>query len=248
MEKLAFTTVTFRDKTRKEICEIAKKNNIKYLEWGSDVHLPFDDEKALNEVLNLQKEYDLKAISYGTYYRLGSNDIESFKKIVDTANKIGAKIIRIWAGDKSSDKTDENELKKYANETKLLCDIAKEKDLTVAFEFHHNTFNDSGKSSNKLLNAVLLDNLKTYWQPFSTKEDIENLNATLKNLVCVHVFNWNKNGVRFSLSLGKRKWKKYLDVIKSNNLEPFYIFEFVKKDSEKQFEKDVKAFRKILSK
>lgn len=40
MYNIGFTTVTFRKKSRREICQIASENDIKYIEWGSDVHLP----------------------------------------------------------------------------------------------------------------------------------------------------------------------------------------------------------------
>lgn len=74
MKNIGFTTVTFRKKSRREVCEIAEKNGIKYLEWGGDVHLPPDNETALQEVIFLQKEFGLTAVSYGSYYRLGAEN------------------------------------------------------------------------------------------------------------------------------------------------------------------------------
>ena len=91
MYNIGFTTVTFRKKSRREICQIASENNIKYIEWGSDVHLPPNDINALSDVLSLQEEFGLTAVSYGTYYRLGEENYSLWESITDTANAIGAK-------------------------------------------------------------------------------------------------------------------------------------------------------------
>ena len=246
MKNIGFTTVTFRKKSRREICKIAKKNHIEYIEWGGDIHLPPDDEDALQEVISLQKEFGLTAISYGSYYRLGAEDYSLWEQIVNTADKIGAKIIRIWQGDCSSQKAGKEKLQAMVNETRILADIADKKGLIVAFEFHQNTNNDNGKSAVAFLQAVNMVNVKTYWQPFSTDADTENLQAVLPYLVCVHIFEWNENGHRYSLKHGVDKWRGFLKIIENSNAEPYLIMEFVKHDSRYQFAKDVKTLRQML--
>lgn len=245
MEKIGFTTVTFRKKSRREICEIAKKNHIEYIEWGGDVHLPPNDSNALREVLSLQEEFGLTAISYGTYYRLGEENYSLWQSVIETANAIGAKIIRIWQGGKSSADVTESEFLSMVNETKKLADAASQKGLTVAFEFHNGTNNDNGKSSVEFLKAVDKSNVKTYWQPFSTDADTENLQAVLPYLVCVHIFDWNEKGKRYSLKHGVAKWREFLKIIKNSNAEPYLIMEFVKHDGKRQFAKDLKHLRML---
>lgn len=246
MKDIGFTTVTFRKKSRREICEIACKNHIKYIEWGGDVHLPPDDEAALQEVISLQKEFGLTAISYGSYYRLGAEDYSLWEQIVNTAERIGAKIIRIWQGDCSSQKVSKEKLQAMVKETKILAEIADKKGLIVAFEFHQNTNNDNGKSAVAFLQAVNKHNVKTYWQPFSTPEDTENLKAVLPYLICVHIFEWNENGHRYSLKHGVAKWRAFLKIIENSNAEPYLIMEFVKHDSRHQLAKDIKTLRQML--
>lgn len=246
MKDIGFTTVTFRKKSRREICEIACKNHIKNIEWGGDIHLQPEDEAALQEVISLQKEFGLTAISYGSYYRLGAENYSLWEQIVNTADKIGAKIIRIWQGDCPSRQVSEEKLQAMVNETKNLADIADEKGLTVAFEFHQNTNNDNGKSAVAFLKAVHKPNVKTYWQPFSISEDTENLKAVLPYLVCVHIFEWNENGHRYSLKHGVDKWSEFLKIIENSKCHPYFIMEFVKHDSRHQFAKDVKTLRQML--
>lgn len=235
----------FRKKSRREICEIAQKNGIKYIEWGGDVHLPPNDPVALKEIIALQKEYGLTAVSYGSYYRLGAGDYALWEQIVDTACAIGSKIIRIWQGDEPSANVTEKSFLSMVNETKKLAGIAGKKGLTVAFEFHNGTNNDNGSSAVKFLNAVEKSNVKTYWQPFSTQEDIGNLKAVLPYLVCIHVFEWNEKGKRYSLKHGIDKWTEFIKIIKDEQLTPYLIMEFVKRDSKRQFAKDVKTLRQI---
>lgn len=94
--------------------------------------------------------------------------------------------------------------------------------------------------------AVNKPNVKTYWQPFSTDADTENLQAVLPHLVCVHIFEWNAQGRRYSLKHGKDKWRAFLKIIENSNTEPYLIMEFVKHDSRHQFAKDVKALIDII--
>lgn len=247
MIRLGFTSVTFRKLSREEICIAAKENGIEFIEWGGDVHLPPDDEKALSDVLGLQKKYGIKAMSYGSYYRIGQKDYELFDKILYTAEKIGCKRIRLWLGTQSSDKTDKELFDSLVGETRVLCDKAEEKDIVISFEFHEGTFNDNGKSSVEFLKAVNRDNAATYWQPLRVKGDFENLEAVAPYVNGVHVFNWGKLGVRHSLSKGEKDWKKYISHLEKNGNNTDYILEFVKGDSLLQFRKDVETAKEILN-
>lgn len=246
MAKLGFTTVTFRTKSRREVCEIAKRNGISYLEWGGDVHLPPEDDEALSEVLALQKEFGIEALSYGSYYRLGMEDDALWARIVEVTSKIGAKTIRIWAGSTDSSKTEEKTYHAMVEEAKRLADVAAEKNLTIGFEFHHRTYNDSKTASLQLLGDIAKENVLTYWQPFTEPQDAETLQAVLPHLATVHVFTWTRSGTRFPLFFGKKRWKNYIEISKTAPRDVPYIMEFVRGDSEKQFQKDVKALKRWL--
>ncbi len=247
MLKLGFTSVTFRKLSREEICIIAKENGVEYIEWGGDIHLPPDDENALAEVVSLQKKYGIKALSYGSYYRIGQRDYELFEKILSVAEKIGCRRIRLWLGTVSSDKTDKNLFDSLVEETQKLCDMAKEKNITLSFEFHEGTFNDNGNSSLEFLSAVNRENLATYWQPLRVKSDYDNLKAVASHVDGVHVFHWGKLGIRHPLSKGADEWNEYIALLKKESRNTDYILEFVKGDSPLQFSKDVATLKEILN-
>ncbi len=247
MYRIGFTSVTFRKLTREEVCVAAKENGIEYIEWGGDIHLPPDDENALEEIIALQKKYGIKAISYGSYYRIGQKDFVLFEKILRVAKKIGCKRVRLWLGTASSNKTDKKLFETLKEETRILCDMAKEKEINLSFEFHEGTFNDNGESSVEFLEAVNRDNAATYWQPLRVKADFENLEKVVHYINGIHVFHWGKLGVRHSLKKGESEWKKYIELLKNNCKNTDYILEFVKGDSLAQFSEDAETLKEILS-
>lgn len=246
MYQIAFTTVTFRKLNRAAICEIAVKNNIPLIEWGADIHLPPSDTSAQNEIINLNNSLGLHALSYGSYYYIGTRNYDEWKKITQTAFSVGAKIIRVWLGNKSSCDVSDAMLDEMIEETQILADIAREKGLIIAFEFHNGTYNDNGEKSKAFLDKVNRDNVKTYWQPFGTKDDEKNLLNILPYIISVHVFEWNKRGKRYSLKHGRKKWKKFISIISKSKTDVNFIMEFVKGDSVRRFEKDLKELRIML--
>lgn len=246
MYQIAFTTVTFRKLNRSAVCNIAAENEISLIEWGGDIHLPIADINAQNEIINLSNSLNLCALSYGSYYYVGTKNYDEWRKITQTASSIGAKTIRVWLGNKSSENVSDSMLDEMVEETQILADIAREKDLIVAFEFHKGTYNDNGKRSSAFIEKVNRDNVKTYWQPFGTKEDEENLKAVLPYLISVHVFEWNEKGKRYPLKHGRKKWKKYASIIHMANIDVNYIMEFVKNDSPRRFAKDLVILQNLL--
>lgn len=243
--KIGFTTVTFRDKSIEEIFEIAKDNDVKIIEWGGDIHLKFDDDIALNKVLQLSKKYDIQSYSYGSYFRIGKDQTAKFEQICKVTNAIGAKVVRIWIGDKSSRWVSKKCFLAMAKELVEACKIAQKYELIVAGEFHQGTYNDCGKSCNKMLKAVGMPNFKTYWQPLGGEsKDLSNLQLVVENVVVAHIFNWKNFDTRYEFEYNCDRWKKFFDILSSNN-QVVGIMEFVKDDSVAQFAKDCKLIKSM---
>ena len=132
MSRIVFTSVTFRQLTRREIFDIAVENGITQIEWGADVHLQPQDDIALEEVTRLQRELGVSACSYGSYYRLGANDMDAWRAVTQTAGAIGAKTVRIWAGSRPSAETDETAFSALVAAAQTLAAIAAERGLAVS--------------------------------------------------------------------------------------------------------------------
>ncbi len=238
------TSVTFRNKSAAEIVECAKKANLCGIEWGGDIHVPPGDLIQAEYVANLTESSGLEVLSYGSYFRAGSCD--DFTDILATAVTLNAPIIRIWAGCISPYKISDNEFVRLVNTIKTACLLAKEKNITVALEYHRGSMTETTDGALRLINAVGCDNLKTYWQPnpeISHMEHLSEIDMLLPWIVGYHVFYWKEDSTRLSLSEGFDEWKEYLQKGKSAN--PNLLIEFVKKDNSKHFYEDAKALIKL---
>lgn len=241
---IGLTSVTFRNLEIEEIIELCKKAQLECIEWGADIHIKPNDFETAKCVKEKMKNENLKVNSYGSYFKVGENSIEEFKAVLETAVVLGAPIIRVWCGNKGSVETTEQEFKIYVEELKKMCRLAKEKNITIACEYHKGTYNDSAHSALKLINEISEINYKTYWQTIDYDEkDLLALKLLKKHIVVAHIFTWDENYTRFDLSHNADMWKKYISEIKNEPIS--LIMEFVKDDSKKQFLKDAKFLKEI---
>ncbi|MGI6279642.1 MAG: hypothetical protein ACOYJS_03675, partial [Acutalibacteraceae bacterium] len=79
MYDLGLVSVSFRGNTPQEIISAVKNAGLSFIEWGSDVHAPCDNEENLKMLLKLQTENGIKCCSYGTYFRLGVTPLEELQ-------------------------------------------------------------------------------------------------------------------------------------------------------------------------
>ena len=236
------TSVTFREKSIEEVALLAKQAGLSEIEWGADRHvLPLDGEAIKNARLQMDKN-ELLCSSYGSYYRIGDRDEETFRAICKTAKELGAGIVRVWLGRIGSEKTPPALRAEMLEETKRLASIAKAYDQILAFEFHGKTLNDNGESSVMFLSECARENVKTYWQPLSYSDNEKNLSLVLPYLCAVHVFSWDDAHRRYPLADGADAWKKYLQILKNANVSTKLIMEFVKDDDAAQFLSDAALF------
>lgn len=245
---VGMTSVTFRGKTISEIAEIAHAANLSLIEWGADRHILPGDRSAVMEARSCMERYGLSCPSYGSYYRIGDDDSDTFRTICETAKALGAGVVRTWLGRKSSALLSAEERQALLQETRRLAGIAAAYELVLAFEFHGGTLNDNGKSSAQFLMECGMDNVKTYWQPLAFGDSSANLRAVLPWLCTVHVFNWDTENRRYPLILAEDRWRKYAEIIQAANLShslPF-LLEFVPEDSDEQFLADANTLQKIL--
>ena len=94
MEKMniGFTTVTFRKKTVEQIIAAALKNEVFFIEWGGDVHVP--DVRTAKSVARACRENGVTVTSLGSYYRFGAPDTPVFTQDVEYRSLFGKKRTR----------------------------------------------------------------------------------------------------------------------------------------------------------
>lgn len=95
MYRLGLVSISFRNIDVEAIIKYAKDAGLSCIEWGSDVHAPNDDVKKLDKIVELQNRYGIKCCSYGTYFRLGKNDITQLQSYIDAAKALETDILRL---------------------------------------------------------------------------------------------------------------------------------------------------------
>jgi len=220
MINLGLCSISFREHSPSEIIKACSENDVRYIEWGSDVHAPTDNIENLRTIASEQKKANISCKSYGTYFRVGANRPDEILSYIEAAKILGADTLRIWCGTKDSEEYLESEREALFKECAVLAEYAKNEGVTLCTEFHRGTFTNCLESTKLLLNSVNSEHFKTYWQPNQFKSFEENLicaKAVSVNTENIHVFNW-KGEANLPLELAKSEWKSYLSCFKGEHL------------------------------
>ncbi len=241
--KLGVASVTFRNKTVPEVVEIAKKAGADYIEWGGDVHVRSLEDAR--EAKKLCDENGIKICSYGSYYRVGSRNKTEWEEICLIASETGASSVRVWLGNKDSEKTTQTEYYALLDDLKSMCSVAKKHNLTVCPECHDNTFNNNTDAFLKIREELGAENFKTYFQSryFRFDYDIDRIERTFDFIENVHVsYRDLVREQRF-----RKRDRNYLDRLLKKLLQMKFdgvvFIEFTKGSKERHFVKDIKRLK-----
>lgn len=251
MIKTGLVSVTFRELSVEEVVATAKKAGLEGIEWGGDVHVPAGDIAAAENARKLTEEAGLSVFAYGSYFRPGmcEDAAEEFKPVLASAVALGAPVIRVWAGAKWSWYADEAYSNKVIADTQIICDMAAEKNIKIAYEYHGWTLTDNPMSARDAKERVGRDNMRLYWQPnyCCSKEDNElALQILMPHMDYIHVFYWTPVGEKLAFEGALDIWKKYVEFIKADNKDHCLMMEFVKDGKVEQLFEDVKALKSII--
>lgn len=251
MIQSALVSISFRSLGVEEIITLAAAAKLAGIEWGSDVHVPAGDLERAAKVSALMAEQGLETFAYGSYYRVGENSkpAEDFQAYLASALALGAPCIRVWAGKRASVEADDAYRQAVLEDTRIICELAAEHEIEIAFEYHPNTLTDDRYSAIRLFQAVDQANLKLYWQPnfaLSEEENLDALEMVLPYLRDVHVFSWYSDHSRRELAACTDLWQKYLDLINRSGHDHRLMLEFVKDDKPEQLLTDAETLNQWL--
>lgn len=242
---IGITSVTFRKKSAEAIISLCRKCGVDAIEWGGDIHVPPTDLDNAARIGALTRDAGIQVSAYGSYFRVGIDSRDTFHLILATAAALGAPLIRVWCGDMPSQATGEEAFQLLVDELKAISTMAGMCGITVASEFHNNTYNDSAESAVQLLEAVNSEFYKTYWQTITYDDrDLQYLSRLIESVVTVHVFAWNRRGKRYPLKKQTELWRRYMDICKGSNVN--FTIEFVRRDSARQFAKDLAVLKEWI--
>ena len=242
---LGLVSISFRGNSPEEILAAMKKAGLTHVEWGSDVHAPKDDEANLDHIVRLQKEHGITCSSYGTYFRLGITPIEELEAYFDAAKRLGTNIVRLWCGDKDSQKYTDDEKAELFAHCKAAAEMAEKHGIKVCMECHNGTYTNVKEAALELMMAVNSSHFGMYWQPNQYRTQDENVNyATLleKYTEHLHVFNWEGNN-KYPLEGSIDLWKRYLNCIGKNKT---LLLEFMPDNNIESLGIETESLKKIV--
>lgn len=243
--KTSVASVTFRQKTPEEVAALARRAGLDAVEWGGDVHVPPGDAAAARRALRCTQENGLKVSAYGSYYRAGEG--EDFAPVLDTARRLGCRVIRVWAGRQGSAACPPGERLALAGRLAKAAEAAARHGLAVATEYHADTLTDTLASTLALLEAV--PGLRTLWQPpigLTPPENLRALDALAGRVENLHVYHRGPAGDCRPLAEGADAWRAYFAAAQRDGAQRYATLEFVRDGGEAQFLQDAAALHAIL--
>jgi 3-dehydroshikimate dehydratase len=244
-------TVTFRQLSPKEIVAVAKSAGLEVLEWGGDVHVPLGNTRRAREVAALTCAAGLKTVGYGSYYRVGhggENGSPHFSAVLETAEALGAPLIRVWAGSMGSDDADDVYFDRVCSDAVCIASAAAARGIKVAFEFHGGTLADNPASARRFYSALSDRRIHSLWQPLHSldrRAQDESLEVILPHLAHVHVYHWAPGSVveRRPLAEGQAAWSAWMRRIAAAGHKPDYLLEFICDDNPANLAEDAANLR-----
>jgi len=156
---------------------------------------------------------------------------------------LGTGNIRVWAGVKGSEETDEEERRQLVTDAQRIADMARVHDIDISFEYHSHTLTDTLESAVRLLNEINRENVYTYFQSPGLSDVEDNLSAIktlidMKKMKNIHVNEFDGTD-RVALENVKDKWIRFISA--ASSADPALLLEFVKGDTIEQFYADAKT-------
>ncbi len=239
MIQTGICSISFRKHEPAEIIRWVQEAGLDGIEWGGDVHVPHGDLERAEEVGRMTQEAGLKVSSYGSYYRLGKSAEEglSFEKVLASALRLEAPVIRIWPGTQDAEHTKPSDREKMVLEAREISTLAAKAGLTVAMEWHKGTLTSTNLSAVDFLREVNHPSFEAFWQPplyQSPEYCLEGLTQVAGKVRHIHVFNWFPSvGNQAPLAEGESRWSLYFSAFARAAVrgEHFALLEFVHGES-----------------
>jgi 3-dehydroshikimate dehydratase len=240
-------SVTFRERTIEQIAELAAGCGLLGIDWGADVHVRPGDDAAADRAVAASDAHGLTVTGYGSYHRAGADPIASFAPVVATAVRLGAPLIRIWAGAKGSASADAAYRASVTDGIAGAVELAKAEGIQVALEFHGETLTDTPAGAVALCDAT---GARSHWQPpvgLADDDALAGLDAVAGHLAQVHVFSWGARAERQPLGARRALWSTALARVAVLPGDHAALLEFVAADDPANLRADAATLLDLLA-
>ena len=245
MYHTGLVSVSFRSLSPEEIIQAAKKAQLNWIEWGSDVHAPYYDSERLDMIAACQKAAGLRCSSYGTYFTLGKDNPEDLDNYIAAAKRLGTTTLRLWCGSKGSQDYTSEELNALYEDCRTAAATAETHGVTLCMECHNGTLTDTKESALALMETVHSPAFRMYWQPNqyrTEKENIRYLQMLKPYIDHLHVFQW-VGDQKYPLADGIAIWKTYLNMLDGDRT---LLLEFMPDHSPESLPIEADSLRRII--
>lgn len=241
-------SITFRQLAPEDIVALVAEAGLAGIEWGGDVHVPHGDTAQAEKVRKLTEDAGLACPSYGSYYRAGHDEPVPFGKVLDTAEALGCRTVRVWAGKQGSEGADDAYRQAVSDDLNRIAELAADKNVVVACEWHANTLTDTLDSGLAILEHRRTENLQTYWQAPVGMDDescLQQLQVVTPYVRNFHVFQWVQHD-RHPLAEGRDRWQRFF-AAGDTGRDHWALMEFVANDDPEQFRADAAVLKNLLA-
>ncbi len=222
--------------------------------WGRAPHTPEQfDEEYWHKVKQKLQENELGISMYGSYVNPCSPDYsQKSADALKIAEIIGAKIIRIWAGNKEPQDADEELWKYVANSLRDYALQAEDKGLTLAMEMHGGTLCLTPEGCLRVIEEANAPNLKLNFQLDAAKyPDVEKIVDMVGSYVVnVHAQNYKPSQAepnKWELTWiddGVIDYDKVLFLLKNKGFDGYVEAEFLKDEFHPEEKPMLEAMRR----
>ena len=251
--KLGLVSISFRALSVEELVRMVSDAGLQGIEWGGDVHVPHGDLVVAGRVRRVCKEAGLEISAYGSYYKHGDclslkGNGPDFEAVLDSAEALGASMIRVWAGETGSNESSEDWPNRVVARTREIAELSAKRGISIGFEFHDHSLTDTIESTINLLKQIDRPNVTTFWQtPLGIPhvERLDGLKKVVGNVSNIHCNYFGDNmwpGMRL-LEEGAADWKDYLDVLEESGKSRWISIEHVKDHHVSNFPRDAATLK-----
>ena len=206
--------------------------------WGKPPHTPEEfDEEHTRRVRDRARSIGLETPIFGSYANPSWPEFERRSAdAIQIALRLGAKIIRVWAGNKNPDCADEALWEHVAVSLREFALRAEYEGLTLAIEMHADTLCLTPEGALKLLGMVQAPNLKLNYQVGDfAKPNVEHDIALIGDrVVMVHAQNFRPSCCepgkmnRTLVQCGTVDYDKALSLLAERGFKGYVEVEFLK--------------------
>jgi sugar phosphate isomerase/epimerase len=245
--KIGMTSNTLNNESIENVFKYAKQAGLEGIEWSVvENHIDLNNPETYEKVKEFSQKENIAIFSLGSYARM--TDPVECDKTLDAAIRMGAPIIRLWAGPKSPHKCSPEDIDLVVKNTIDMAKKAEKHNIKLGFEYHGGTLTETAPSAVELMKKINCSNVGLYWQPSGNRSIQENLEDRAMVLpYCIgniHIQNYVSDKGYGLLDEITDRIHTFFDDIKECDYN--IMIEFVKDGTIENLMKDAETLKNII--